>query len=168
MSAEHTALDDRREGRGYDDTGQHRLVEVPDHLLDRESDGSDRSIEGSGDTGRSPYRQQAFHVLGRNTGELAYAARDPGADLYSGPSRPKDEPVPIGSAEMKNLPMESRSLSAPDLPAYATFTCGMPLPRAFGTHVLKQYPGHKPTQRGDNQRPRDHVRLGAASAGSTR
>ena len=50
-----------------------------------------------------------------------------------GPSRPSDAPDPICSAHKMNLPAVSLNGASPKRSAYATFTCGMPLPAAPGT-----------------------------------
>ena len=66
-----------------------------------------------------------------------------------GPSRPSDEPVPICSAPRKNLPTRRASARRPPFAANATFTCGMPLPRAFGTTNLSSTPQTSPPNAGE-------------------
>jgi hypothetical protein len=81
-------------------------------------------------------------------------ARRPSADATPaqictvGPSRPRDAPLPIWIVETKNLPAASRRRTRPAFRPYDAFTCGMPLPRAFGNAYFKRMPATTPPRVG--------------------
>jgi hypothetical protein len=54
------------------------LIEVADDLLDGERDGSDRRVEGSGDSSRDPDGKQPALALRGDAGESSLSKRDRG------------------------------------------------------------------------------------------
>ena len=137
MLAEDTAFDSGGDGGGDDDTREHGLIEIADYLLDSKGDGRDRRV-------RTPPRSPPPAPTGTRrlrffSREGERAAREnsrcPHRCERSGLRDRAMHHCRSAKRQSRTCRRHLETAAARPFTAYATFTCGMPLPLGSGRDV---------------------------------